>query len=87
MLKKNYDVVKVDYHDVIEILPEYIVHHVLEDCRGVDETERHHLVLKMSITCPEGCFPRVSRLDAHQIVGSPKVDFGEDMPSSESEEG
>ena len=40
---------KVDYHEVIEILLKNIVHHVLEDCWGVGETEWHHLVLEMSI--------------------------------------
>ena len=69
---------------MIEILPKYIVHHVLEVCRGVGETERHHFVLEMYIGSPKGRFPFVSRLDAHQIIGSPKVDFGEDTPGSKS---
>ena len=53
---------------MIEILLKYIVHHVLEICWGFGETEWHHLVLEMPITCLEGRFPLVSMLDAHQIV-------------------
>ena len=75
---------KVDYQELIKILPEYIVHHVLEDCRGVGETEGHHFVLELSIASREGCFPLVSRIDAHHIIGSQKVDSGEDTPSSKS---
>ena len=55
--RKNKYVIKVDYHEVNEILPKYIVHHVLEDCR----------VLEMSIVCSESRFPLVSRLDMYQI--------------------
>ena len=69
---------------MIEILSKNIVHHVLQDCRSVDKTEWHHLVLEMSIACPKSCFRLVPRLDAHQIVGAPKVNFGEDTHSSES---
>ena len=69
---------------MIEILSKNIVHHVLEDGRSVGKAERHHFVLEMSIARPKSRFPLVPRLDAHQIVGAPKVDFGEDMPSSES---
>ena len=82
--RKNLDVIKVDDHEMIEILSKNIVHHVLEDCRSVGETEWHHLVLEMSIVRPKIRFPLVHRLDAHQIVGVSKVDFVEYFPSSEA---
>ena len=63
--RKNQDVVKVDDHEVIEILLKNIIHHVLEDCRSVGKTEWHHLVLEMSIPLPKSCFPFVPRLNAH----------------------
>ena len=53
---------------------------MLEDCRGVDDIEWHHLVLKIPIARPEGRFPPVPKLDARTIEGSPKVNFGEDTP-------
>ena len=81
--RKNQDVVKVDDHEVIEILLKNIIHHVLEDCRSVGKTEWHHLLLEMSIAHPKSRFPLVPRLDVHQIVGASKVDFGEDTPRSE----
>ena len=63
---------------MIEVLSKYIVYHVLGDCRSIGKTKWHHLVLEMFIARPKGRFPLVLRLDAHQIVGSPKIDFGED---------
>ena len=66
---------------MIEILSKNIIHHVLENGRSIGKAKRHHFVLEMSIARPKSCFPLVPRLDAHQIVGAPKVDFGEDMPN------
>ena len=54
------------------------------DRRSVGKAEWHHFVLEISIARPESRFPLVPRLDAHQIVGAPKVDFREDTPSSKS---
>ena len=67
---------------MIEILPN--VHHMLEDCLGVGETEWYHFVLEMSIVCQKGHFPLDYRLDAYQIVGSPNVDIGEYTLGSKS---
>ena len=69
---------------MIEILSKNIVHHVLEDCQSVGKAEWHHFVLEMYIAHSKSHFSLVPRLDAHQIVGAPKVDFGEDTPSSEA---
>ena len=82
--KNNKDVVKVHDYEMIEILSKNIVHHVLEGCRSVGKAEWHHFVLEMSIVCSKSRFSLIPRLDAHQIIGSPKVNFGEDTPSSET---
>ena len=50
---------KVNYHEVIEVLSKYIVHHVLENYRIVGKIEWHHLVLEMSIVCSKGRFPLI----------------------------
>ena len=68
---------------MIEILSKNIIHNVLEKCRSVGKAKWHHFVLKMSITRPKSRFQLTPRLDAHQIVGALKVDFGEGTPSSE----
>ena len=61
---------------------------MLEDCGSVGKAKWHLFVLEMSIARPKSRFPLVPKLDVHQIIGSPKVDFGEDTPSSETiEEG
>ena len=69
---------------MIEILSKNIVHHELEDNRSVGKAEWHHFVIEMSIARLKSSFLLVPRLDAHQIIGAPKVDFGEDTPNSEA---
>jgi hypothetical protein len=63
---------------MIQILPEYIVHHMFKNGWGVGKTERHYLVFEMPIPCWECGFPLITRLDADQIECTTEIDFEED---------
>ena len=58
---------------------ENIIHKMLEDCRRIGKTERHDIVFKVSIPCPECSLLFVAYLDMDQIISSSKVDLSVDL--------
>src|SRR5271167_1422208 len=72
------DVIQVNDDKDIQVVPEHIIHEMLEDCRGIGEAKRHHKVLKMAITGAEGSFPLIPRANPNKVVSPMKVNLGED---------
>ena len=64
---------------MIKEFTENIIHKILEDCRRIGKTERHDIVFKASIPCPECSLPFVACLDMNQIISSSKVDLSVDL--------
>ena len=58
------NVIEVNAHAFVEMRPKYAIHSMLEQGRGVGETERHHLPLKFAKMSVESCFRdiRVAKL-------------------------
>src|ERR1700722_19099092 len=63
----------------IEFLPEYLVHHCLERCRGVAKAEEHNKGLKTSAIRDEGHFPFIALLDPNVVISPANVELGEDF--------
>jgi hypothetical protein len=65
------DIVQVDNnHSLQDEVMEDLIHHCLEGCRAVCQTEVHHKGFKQAAVCAEGCLPFVTLLDV-DIVESP----------------
>ena len=62
------DVIHIDDHNCI--ICEFIedVHHYLECCQTIHETEKHDQGFKQASVCPKGCLPLVSFLDLYIVV-------------------
>ena len=45
-----------------------LIHHGLEGCRGVTESEEHDCGLKESIACFERCFVFIALFDAYIVI-------------------
>ena len=58
---------------------ENIIHKILEDCRRISKIERHDIVFKVSILCPECSLSFVVCLDMDQIISFSKVDLSVDL--------
>ncbi len=52
-------VIDVNEHELMEKLPEYLVHKILEYGGGVSKSIRHDPIFIMAGRCNEGCFPLV----------------------------
>ena len=71
------DVIKVHDDEDVKLLHKDLVDVPLEACWGVRQTERHHLVLEVTVSSPERGFPLVPFADSHSMVGTGKVELGE----------
>jgi hypothetical protein len=56
------DVIYIDKETEVDHITEDMVHHILEGCRCVGESERYDVELVEAVTCTEGGFPFVSLL-------------------------
>ncbi len=62
------DVIKVHYHENVELFFWDLVDIVLKRGRYVDQSKRHDLVLEMAIAGPESCLLFIAFLDPHLMV-------------------
>ena len=79
IVRINKDVVQVDNTAVIQKVGECTVDVVLEGGWCVSQAKGHHIVLKVTISCVEHCFPVVFLVNVDAVVGIPKVHFGKDL--------
>lgn len=54
------DVVQIDNHELSHNLHEDLIHKVLEDCWGIDQSKEHDTILVMSTLCDEGGLSSIS---------------------------
>ncbi len=76
-LSVDEDVIEVHYHENVKLLCQDLVDIALESGRCVGQCKRHHLVLEMAITGPEGRFPLIAFPDPHSMVGISQIELGE----------
>ena len=57
----------------IELLSKNLIDIVLEAFQCISQTERHYLVLKMTLSSLEGCFSFVTFFDPHLVIGTSQI--------------
>ncbi|KIJ63221.1 hypothetical protein HYDPIDRAFT_93120, partial [Hydnomerulius pinastri MD-312] len=62
-----------------DVLPEDVVHHCLERCRGVGEAEEHDRRLEEPAVGPESGLPLISFFDADIVVSPTYVQLSENF--------
>jgi len=55
---------------------------VLKDCECVGEAEGHNRLLEVAVACVESCLPLIIEANPEQVVGSTKVNLGENLPGT-----
>jgi hypothetical protein len=63
------------------------IHHHLECCGGVSETEEHHGGFKESLWGEEGSLPLISWLNSDVIVPPADIELGEEGAAAEAVNG
>ncbi len=77
------DVVDVDDHELMEELPEYLVHEALVDGRWVGKAIRHDLIFIVARWCDECRLPLIARPDTNDVISDPQVQLGENAGPTE----
>ena len=77
----NKDVIKENYHELVEVFHENLVHEVHEIGWGIGQTKGHHGVFKQTVTGGEGGLGNVCLSDHQLMVSCPKIDLGKDSGS------
>ncbi len=73
-LSENEDVIHVDaYKAILDQIREDVVHHCLEGCWTVCESEEHHQGLEHAPVHPERGLPLVSLPDSHIVISPPHI--------------
>ncbi len=76
-------VVNVNEHKLMEKLPEYLVHKILEYGGDVNKSIRHDAIFIMPGRCNEGCFPLVPLTYPDEVVSAAEVQLREEASSAE----
>ncbi len=78
-LSVDKDVIEIHYHENVELHGQDLVNITQKRGRYVGQSERHDLVLKMTIAGPEGRFPFIAFFDPYLIVGIGQIELGETL--------
>ena len=81
IISVDQDVIQIHNDEDVELLRKDLVDVPLKACWGVRQTERHHLVLEVTVSSPERGLPFVPLSDSHSMVGTGKVELGESFCS------
>ncbi len=76
-------IIDVDNHEVVEELPEHLVHKSLEDGWGFGKAIRHDEVLIVAGRGNEGLLPFSAFPDSNEVMHAPQVQLGEDACPTE----
>ncbi len=63
------NVIEVHYHENVKLFCQDLIDVILEYGQCIDQSKRHHLVLKIAIADFESCFPFTAFSDPHSMVG------------------
>src|SRR5438045_9606257 len=79
-------IIEVRDHEIVEILPKYVVNEVLERARSIAKTEGHHLVFVEPIATAKSRLPFFSTGHPKAIVTISHVEFREPFRLADSSE-
>ena len=82
IISVDQDVIQVHNDKNVKLLHKDFVDLSLEACWCVRVTERHHLILKVTVSSPERGFSLVPFADSHLVVCSGEVELCESFSSS-----
>ncbi len=77
VLSVDEDVIKVHYHENIELLCQDLVDITLKRGRSIGQSKRHNLIFEITITGPESRLLFVAFPDPHLMVGIAQIQLGE----------
>ncbi len=77
ILRVDEDVIEIYYHENIELLGQDLVDITLNHSGCVRLSERHDLILKITIAGLEGRLPFIVFPDCHSMVGIGQIELGE----------
>jgi len=76
VVSMDQDVVHIDgYPSFSYFFFEDVIHHGLECCGGVGESEKHYFWFEQSLVGGEGCFPFVSFLDPDIVISPSHIEL------------
>ena len=75
VLRVNEDVVKIDDHEHIDDVREYIIHEMLECSQCICEPEGHHTPFKGFIAGVEGSLPFIPLSYEDQVICMAEIEF------------
>ena len=79
------DIVHIAYDlTVVDEISEDIVHHCLEHCRGVTQSEEHDGWLKQSSVSSEHSLPLILFLDLHVVESPSEIKYSEELSIAEA---
>ena len=73
----NEYVIDEDYHELIEEVHEYFVHHMHEEGSGVGETKRHNCIFIKNVSSGECGLRNILLLDFELVISGPQINLGE----------
>ncbi len=77
ILSVDEDVIEIHYHENVEFLDQDLVDVTLKRGWCVGQSERHNLVLEMTIAGSEGRLPFIAFPNPHSMIGIGQIELGE----------
>ena len=78
------DIIHIAYGlTIVDEISEDIIHHHLECCRGVTQSEEHDGWLKQSLVSLECSLPLIPFLDPHIVESPSEIKYGEELGVAE----
>ncbi len=76
------DVIEIHYHKNVKLLGQNLVDVALKRGRCVGQSERHDLILEMSIMGPESRLSFLAFPDPHSMVSIGQIELGKNSSST-----
>ncbi len=81
----NKDIIHIAYRlAIVDELMEDIIHHCLEHCGGVTQSEKHDGWFKQPSVSSECSLPLVVFLDLHVVESPAEIKYGEELSITEA---
>ena len=71
LLGVNEDVIDEDYHEFVEEVHEYFVHHMHEESRGIGETKGHHGIFLKTVPSSECGLRNIFLFNLELMISGP----------------
>jgi len=79
------DIIHIAYDlTIVDEILEDIIHHHLEHCRGVTQSEEHDGWLKQSLVSSEHSLPLIPFLDPHVVESPSEIEYSEELSIAEA---